>query len=119
MKKKTTKKVNPLTVLKNEIVILKNTKQELVKEREDFRAILNQIQEILNPNTSSYNNRIPFREMPMKVIELLMFRKTYEGAIRPEHEQINNYREIIRWLIEPKTADNSRELEELRKMRGY
>lgn len=112
-------KKNPVRELKKKIVALEAMQRSLIAEREDFREILNRIQEIFNPLNSTYQNRVPFRDMPAKILELLLWRKSVEGAIRPDREQIEAQREIIRWLIKPSSADNSRELKEMKKMRGF
>jgi len=52
------------------------------------------------------------------VSDLYYYKKFHEGAVLRGYDVVENQREVIRWLINPETAENSKELESYKKQFG-
>ena len=72
---------------------------------------------VINQNRI-HSARILFENFPIEVMKLSIYRFEREGATRPDAYMIESQREIIRWLIKPSSADNSKELEMIKKQLG-
>lgn len=112
-----TKKTNKLAKIKLEFAASDQARRDAVGEANEYKAILNQIHDILRPGVG-YSNRLLFKELPKEIMRLEMYRANNEGASKPFQMENEQYREIIRWLIKPSTADNSKELETYKKQFG-
>lgn len=54
-----------------------------------------------------------------EIIDLVAYKRGNEGSINAGREAAQAMKEIVRWLVNPKTAEQSKELEEIRKRHGY
>lgn len=119
MKKKIKKvKDSKEEVLKKELKETQYHEANTQKENTRLTGILNQTLNMLEPNHAKYYDSIKFENIPAEVMKLKAFRDFTQGAVNPLSSVIENQREIIRWLINPDTAENSKELESLKRQFG-
>lgn len=106
--------------LQDKINELNNTIYSMTANTRRHLSIIEQINTIMEGNKSYHN--INHEELPREVMKLKLFREQHEGAIHPAFDVIGNQREIIRWLINPETANQADEIKRLKdpnfRMRG-
>jgi hypothetical protein len=116
--KKKIKKISKEDVLKKELAETRYQNSKKEEENARLRGILNQTLDILDPKHIKYYDGLKFEDIPAEVMKLKEFKQFHEGAVHPLSDVITNQREIIRWLINPDTAETSKELESLRNQFG-
>jgi len=97
------KKIKKEQKLKSEVEELKSKCNELDNDNARYSRILSEIEYIFikeNPSTL----RIKYSDLPFMVLRIKLEQDILRGYQRPEHNTIENQREIIRWLINPETA---------------
>ena len=108
------KKINKTKILKEQIKMLSEKLNEALSDVRYYKKITENIQDVLNMD-SAYGNRATTDKLLIKVQELYLFKRQQEGLCHPLRDVVDSQREIIRWLIKPSTADNSKELQNLKK----
>lgn len=111
------KKINKEKQLKMKVAELKEMLIHSNSERDRFDIYLEQIKRIFAPK-ETYGSLLKYSDLPMEVIKLQAFKSYFEGSIPHGYDTIEAQREIIRWLIKPSSADNSKELADLKKSMG-
>lgn len=111
------KKLNKQKVLKEEIKALNDKLNEALSSTRHYKGIIEDIKLMVSNDSYFTGSSSSTDNLLMKVQELFLFRKMHEGVRNPMGDVIENQREIIRWLIKPSTADNSKELEYFKKIR--
>lgn len=113
---KKVKKISKEFKLAAEVVALKEINKKLVYDANRFNTLLEMIRKVLEGGR--HCDRLSFEELPNEIMKIKAFKDFTEGARYLHADVVENQRETIRWLINPHTADNSKELENLRKQFG-
>lgn len=90
---------------------IKSLEEELVKTRDDLQWYKDFIEQIKGVLKLSYPKSS--KDIVPAIEKLLEYKMYNEGAIRPERETIEILREIIRWQVNPESAQESKVFEKL------
>ncbi len=101
--------------LTNDIKFLKERINAVSDDVTRYEKIIDQIKDLLKTESRYANITILAKDIPMEVMKLVIYKQSHEGAYRPFQLENENYKDIIRWLISPEAANNSKELENLKK----
>lgn len=111
-KKKISKEKLKIKELESKLQDATYLNDRILDERNRLSNIVTSIENIVGAS-----KRID-RDVVSIVADLFYYKRFHEGSIRMGYDVVENQREIIRWLINPDTAENSKELESLKKQFG-
>lgn len=103
------KKISIEKKQKIEIKKLNEHLREVMADKSRYQSILNQIENIIQSNTSYNGASLSFTNLPTEVLKLQLYKRQHEGATHSYYDVVQSQREIIRWLIKPSTAEKPKE----------
>lgn len=107
--KKKGKKAEELVRLKSKIADLEYKLEEAI----GYKNRIGVLEEVVRGVRSyTYPDK---RSLLEEVAELAAYKRWNEGAVRVDQQMVIEMRNIIRWMIDPETARDDKELEALKK----
>lgn len=109
--KKKIKKISKEQELRNINEALKDNIIGREKAYQRIKSILEQTIAVIEGG--SHYDRMIAENLPLEVMKLKLYKNQNEGAQHIFADVVTNQREIIRWLINPDTTDQSEEIKKL------